>query len=317
MTAIKNPITSIITRTKNRNLLLERAIKSVLAQTSNNYEHIILNNGGNQQEVNNLLAKYPDPKRKIIHNKKSVNISSALNQAIMASSGEYIAILDDDDSWMSERIEKVSEYFDRHNDKDCVAVQMDRIIEDIKGDTIHEIRRDPWYEGVLEVSLYDQLLDNYLSNGCINYRRDLYNELGGYDESLDVIEDWDFAIRLLLRQDVSFIKGTLTNYHQRPDMNGDQGNTVFAGADVHQRNLIKLRNRYLRKDISSGVFGIGYIMNSLNNNRKQVDEITEIINKQSVRIEGHINHTSNEITDKLTSEIYKASLYQAIRRKLG
>lgn len=309
----KQPITAIITRTKDRPVLLERAIKSVVSQTSKSYVHIVLNDGGAVAPVEALLENYPDENRRVIHNDKSVGLTGALNQAIRSSESEYIAILDDDDSWMPERIQRVADYLKEHTDKSAVAVQMDRVIERIDGDDVVELSREAWYEGVTEVSLYDQLLDNYLTNNCLTYRRCVYDTLNGYDETLEVGEDWDFGIRLLLETDVSFIPEVLALYHHRPDMKGSGGNSVFAARDVHERSLTKLRNRYLRADIKAGSVGVGHIMNSLHHERQVLRTLEAQRDEQTVRIEGHINHSS----DELRGAIDASSLYRTLRKKIG
>ncbi len=315
-------IVAIITRTKNRNVLLERAVKSVVSQVSKNYVHVILNDGGDHAGVEKVLDKYPDKNRVIIHNKKSVGLTRALNQAIKSVKSDYIAILDDDDSWLPERIGKVSEYLDEHTDEPGVAVWMDRVIEEVKGDEVVEVRRDRWYEGVSEVSLYDQLLDNYLTNNCITYRRSLYDELGGYDETLEVAEDWDFGIRYLLKYDIFFIPEVLALYHHRPDAKGPSGNSVFAGRDTHRRSMIKLRNRYLRQDIDKGRFGIGYIMNQQLSVRKisRVDDDKAL--GRVVRLEGHINYATEQLRQSLHNEFNRkldeklASVFRKAYRKV-
>ena len=323
MTASKKLITAIITRTRNRPLLLERAIKSILAQTEKDYIHVILNDGGDKKEVEDILARYPDHRRRVVHNKTSVGITRALNQAIQSVDSDLVAILDDDDTWMPERIERVTAYFESNPRLPAIAVKMDRVIEEINDNKIKEIRRDPWYEGICQVSLYDQLLDNYLTNNCLTYRRDVYDELHGYDESLEVAEDWDFGVRLLLEYDVDFIPEVLALYHHRPDEKSSNGNSVFAGIDIHQRNLIKLRNRYLRQDIEKGVCGVGYIMNSLHHERLRLKLNNEYIDKQSVRLEGHMNRNTEAIkealydnTGDIRSTIEKTSLYRVIKNKL-
>lgn len=290
------PKIAIITRTKNRNLLLERSIKSVLSQTYKDYVHVVLNDGGDEDALELLLSRYPDEKRVVINNKQSVGITVALNQAIRAVDSKYISILDDDDSWASERLETVVAHMDNSNNPGAIVI-MDRIIEKIEDGKVIEKSRNRWLEGVSSVSLYKQCLDNYLSNGVFNYTREVYEELDGYDETLDVAEDWDFGIRYMLKYDVDFIstQDALMYYHHRPEQSGPSGNSVFAGIDNHNKALNLLQNKYLRQDIISGGLGIGYIMNNLRYERDrdqaQHDENTALV----VRLEGHINFVADEL----------------------
>jgi glycosyltransferase involved in cell wall biosynthesis len=312
----KNPVTAIITRTKNRPLLLDRALASIAAQSSKDYIHVVLNDGGDKKIVEKILQKYPDDKRVVIHNDSSIGLTRALNQAIKSVKSDYIAILDDDDTWHPERVARVAEYLNEHDQEPGVAVAMVRIIEEIQGEEVVEISRNAWYEGVTEVVLYDQLLDNYLTNNCITYRRTLYEELNGYDESLEVAEDWDFGVRYLLHYDINFLPEVLAYYHHRPEDKSDNANSVFSGVDVHKRNLNKLRNRYLRDDINSGKLGVGYVMNQLHDNSIRRAEQLKVDVENVVRIEGHINHVENDLIQKLEALIYHHTSGGRIKSKI-
>ena len=312
------PEVAIITRTKNRPLFLERALKSVLGQSFGSFVHVILNDGGNKADVEQALAKYPDSRRLVIHNKQSAGLSKALNQAIRASKSEYVCILDDDDAWHKDRLSIGLETM-RSRDASASVVPMEIVIEDVddKG-SIVEIERVPHPESWCgEVSLFKQAHRNYLSNGAIMYKRSVYDELNGYDEGLLTSEDWDFGIRLMLRYDVEQVISdiALMYYHQRPTVKeSDAGNSVHAGVREQARAITVIRNRFLRNDIQNGVFGIGYIMNHSEQ---------ELVNL--VRIEGHVNRASAMLEDKIVARVRgdtrriakNQSLYRRLRRKIS
>lgn len=310
------PTVAIVTRTKDRIKFLERAIQSVLQQTAKNYIHVVLNDGGDERKVESLLEKYPDKNRIVIHNKDSVGITPALNQAIKSVDSEYITILDDDDAWHPDRLKLALEVMKLRKAVACV-VPMETVVEDIeKNDEIIEIERKPHSESWTgEISLYKQAHRNYLSNGAIMYSRKIYDQLGGYNESLKVAEDWDFGIRLMMEHNVEqvVVDHALVYYHQRPSIkDGPNGNSVHAGVREQERTIMILRNNYLRKDLEQGKLGVGFIMNDVEQGLNNV-----------VRLEGHINR-SIEIIDKavqdnaekLRSTVKKSSLYSVIRNKL-
>lgn len=314
------PKLALITRTKNRNVLLERALMSVATQTSNDFIHVILNDGGDKSAVEELLKKYPANNRHVIHNRASVGLTVALNQAIRAVDSEYIAVLDDDDTIAPTRIEATVKYLEETS-APAIVNFMDRVIERVENGKIEELSRERWHEGVVTVSLYKQCLDNYISNGCVTYRRDVYDELGGYDEGLDVAEDWDFGIRILLKHDIDFLitDEPLSLYHHRPEQKGYEGNSVFAGIDTHTRNLQKLRNKYLRQDIINRSFGIGYIMNSLADAREQYGLKERADLEKVIRLEGHMNRTTEEIKVIIKDSVriaINAQPYRVLKRKI-
>src|SRR5262245_30610588 len=93
---------TIITRTKDRPLLLERAIGSVLAQGFTDFEHVIVNDGGRPEAVDALVAKRSTAyagRVRVIHRTESGGMESATNAGLSASTSRFVALLDDDDTW--------------------------------------------------------------------------------------------------------------------------------------------------------------------------------------------------------------------------
>jgi glycosyltransferase involved in cell wall biosynthesis len=299
--ASKQPKVVVVTRTKNRTVLLKRALKSVQSQTNRDFVQVIVNDGGDKTAVEQLVKKYPKENILLLHNDTSVGHTKALNQGIKAVKSTYVAVLDDDDSWSADCLETVIPFLDKTGAKGVVVV-MDRIIEEIKGQSIHEISRNRWLPEQKYISLYEQCLDNYLATNCFIYRRDVYDELNGYDEKLGVAEDWDFGLRFLMKYDVELLQTEhpLAYYHHRPEMKGDSGNSVFAGVASHQYHQNMLANKYLREDIQKGSFGVGYIINSLKHERElrnttRTQELADV-----VRLEGHMNHVTSEVRRDLS-----------------
>jgi glycosyltransferase involved in cell wall biosynthesis len=300
------PKIAVITRTKNRTLLLGRALESVQSQTYRDFVQVVVNDGGDKEPVEELTKKYPASHLQVIHNPESVGLTTALN----------------DDTWSEDRLELVVEFLDKTGSKGVVNI-MDRVVEEIADDSVKEVSRNRWHEGVASINLYKQCLDNYLSNGCFTYRRDAYAELKGYDENLGVAEDWDFGIRFLLKYDVDFLatEHSLSFYHHRPEQKGDSGNSVFAGVDTHAYHLNMLSNKYLRKDIEEGRMGIGYIMNSLRYEREQrEDDRNWMMDKVAVRLEGHMNYVGETIKKELawsTRRIMDSEVFRKIAKRFN
>lgn len=307
MQPMSRPKVAIITRTKDRTVLLERAIKSVEAQTFSDYVHVVLNDGGDPKVVDRLVAKHKNAKRRVIHNKKNVGLVAALNQAIQSVDSQYVAILDDDDTWAPERLEKTIPYLERAKEK-ALAVKMDTVIEEVDRDQIRVISQSLHPEsGEGEISLFKQCQKNYLSNAAITYERAVYDELKGYDETLEVAEDWDFGIRLLMKYDVAFLgdEKPLCFYHQRPKQKDNDGNSVHARVWQQEKTINIIRNRFLREDLQRDRLGVGYIMNSLEHDLSDV-----------VRLERHINYTNSLLRKVLNEDIEKRRNINKVKRRL-
>lgn len=305
MTHDDTPLFAIITRTKNRELLLSRAVESVASQTAKSYLHVIINDGGDQEKVEQVLERYPDKNRLVIHNETSVGRVPALNQAIRASKSQYITILDDDDSWLPERLETSRRYIKDYPEYRAHVVKMDIVEETVEDDKLVGIDRFLHPEsGEGEISLYKQCIRNYLSNGILTYERTLYDELGGYDDSLEIGEDWDFGLRLLLKYDVGFDNDgdSVVLYHQRPDGRDEMENSTHGKFEIL---INRLRNKYLRLDLEAGRYGVGVVMNR-----------EEYSSQQVVRLEGHVNRTSQQITESFQQELERVSIVGRMRRLL-
>src|ERR1035437_4298058 len=107
---------AIITRTKDRPLLLQRSLRSVLGQSYLDWLHVIVNDGGDPVTVDGIVARFSQAygrRVKVIHNEKSVGMQNASNIAIQATESEYIVIHDDDDSWTSVFLEECVKHLDR------------------------------------------------------------------------------------------------------------------------------------------------------------------------------------------------------------
>jgi glycosyltransferase involved in cell wall biosynthesis len=302
---------AIITRTKNRNLLLERALKSVDAQSYKDYIHLILNDGGDKKALESLLKKYPNKNRVVVHNNETVGLVKALNQAIKSVESEYICFLDDDDTWHKDRLKIVMDFIASSGSSACV-VKMDIVEEELAEAKVNKIsqRLHP-DSGLGEISLFNQCNRNYLSNGIITYKRELYNELGGYDETLPTAEDWDFGIRLMIKCDVDLIRtdDSLFFYHQRINTHGDMGNSVHDRVGEQEKTINLIRNKYLREDIKSGKLGVGFIMN-----------LTEFNITQTVRLEGHVNQSVGDIREDISKVEHKITsnlIMPKIKRRIG
>ena len=100
---------AFITRTKNRPLMLERAMTSIMGQTLSSWIHVIVNDGGSKTEIDQLVIKHRKAykgKLKIIHLSKSIGMEGASNVGINSCSTDFIHIHDDDDTLSSTYLEK-------------------------------------------------------------------------------------------------------------------------------------------------------------------------------------------------------------------
>lgn len=93
---------------------LRQAIESILNQTFEDFEFIILNDGSTNENIPKVILSYKDKRIKFINNSNNHGLISSLNQCLDVAQGEYIAKMDSDDISLPKRLEKQVEYLDTH-----------------------------------------------------------------------------------------------------------------------------------------------------------------------------------------------------------
>lgn len=291
---------AVITRTKDRAILLERAIKSIHQQTMKDFIHVIINDAGDSSVVDELVDRYKDVIKgriKVIHNVESHGMEAASNKAIKSVNSLYVAIHDDDDSWHPDFLKLTTQYMDSTAARGVVAIT-DRLEESIAGNGVQELRRERWMPHLRTLRLYDLCLANFAVPISFIYQRGVYDEIGYYDESLPVCGDWDFALRFMRLYDIDLLHTdyALAYYHHRPNTSGALGNSVFAGADKHEKYNTILANKYLREDVASGGLGLGYLFNRRAEEKAITEQLSHRYDELGRNIED-LKHLTVERTD--------------------
>ncbi len=276
-----DPLVGIITRTKNRNILLKRAVESINSQTFNDYVWVIVNDGGNPELVENTITKsgFDLSKVQIIHNPTSQGMEKASNIGIKASQSKYLVIHDDDDSWSPSFLQETLSYLEGKQSEKIKGVivhtnKIDEVIAD--DDSVKNISQKPYKDWVRSVSLSEILSANMFPPISFVYERKALETVGFYDESLPVLGDWDFNIRFLRHFDIGVIQKKLANYHHRTaNFKSDYGNSLYSSIDKHIffENLVK--NRYL--GISESLTKVNGRLTTLARDKKENIKLPDVI----------------------------------------
>ncbi|MFF2273363.1 glycosyltransferase family 2 protein [Agromyces sp. NPDC058136] len=241
---------AIILRTRDREVLLRRSVASVAEQSYRDYTLVVVNDGGDPATVESVIADFPGlASSTIVHNTESVGREEAVNVGAAADpavAADYLAILDDDDSWAPDYLRRTVEALDASDDGG-VAVRTEVVYERIDGDTVVELGREILKSDSDRVTLTDTVYANWVPPTSLVVRRALFAELDGWNGSLPVLADWDFNLRLLSRATIGFIDGEpLAFWHWRQDQAGALANSVVELASVHTEYALLIRDSYLR-----------------------------------------------------------------------
>tara|TARA_A100001011_G_scaffold144386_1_gene152551 strand:- start:12732 stop:13568 length:837 start_codon:yes stop_codon:yes gene_type:complete len=187
---------SVIIPTYNRKHTLQRAIDSVLAQTFKPYEIIIVDDGSKDGTKEWLLQNYPSVQ--CIHQPNN-GVSSARNKGIQISQGSWIALLDSDDEWMPEKLEYQSKFIEVNRDSSFCHTNEIWIRNGVR---VNQMKKHKKYGG----DIFKYCLDICrISPSSSIIKKDVFEEVGTFDESLTVCEDYDLWLRVTAKFNILFL----------------------------------------------------------------------------------------------------------------
>ena len=203
-----NILVSVIIPTFNRSKQVMRAVESVLRQTYEELECIVVDDASSDDTVKLLKAveKNDDRLRILVHD-KNMHVSAARNTGIAAANGEYIAFLDDDDVWFKDKLFKQEKLLSASvNEIGMVYCWFDIIDGQDKIGS-----RKPNLRG----KLFDDLLVGQpLGNAStLLVRKQVIKKIGGFDTDLPRGNDGDFIRRITKYYRVELVREVLVNYH--------------------------------------------------------------------------------------------------------
>lgn len=202
-------ISVIITTYKRSFETLARAIESALAQTHTNFEIIVVDDSPESPERENLknsIEKRYSGKLLYIQNPKNLGACASRNIGINRSTGQYIALLDDDDQWLPTKNERMVQCFDS---EDIGLVYCN--YHTYHNGTPITIRKRKRYEG----SVLPQLLKSNFIGGCSIplIPRKVVDICGMFDEQLPASQDTDLYRRIAKKYKIKYLDEPLVIYH--------------------------------------------------------------------------------------------------------
>ncbi|NJN69947.1 MAG: glycosyltransferase [Nitrospira sp.] len=225
------PKVSVIVPTYNRPDRLRTALESLARQTFQDFEVIVVNDGG--CEVGFVIAACADRHRiTSISHDRNRGLAAARNSGLRMAKGSYIAYLDDDDRYLPHHLETLVSFLERG---ECRVAYTDawRVHEQqIDGEYI-ETERDLPYS--YDFSPADLLVGNYFPVLSVMHARQCLDQVGFFDESLFAHEDWDLWIRMATRFPFKHLAVTTAEFTWRSD-----GTSMTSGTSETYRRTIEI-----------------------------------------------------------------------------
>ncbi len=225
------PRVSVVLAVYNGAATVDDAARTVLAQTFEDFELLLVDDGSTDgtARVLEALAR-GDARARVVTLPRNRGRSAARNAGIAAARGEYVAVIDADDAWRPERLSRQVEFMDARPGLSLCGSW--GLIE--KGGRALEWRQPVTPEAVKGSVLWI----NPFIHCSILARRAALQEAGGYDESLHFSEDYDLYLRLLARGSGANVPEFLVRYRYNEDPR-------YRARD--ERGKLRVRWRALRR----------------------------------------------------------------------
>ena len=193
---------SIIIPTLNRVEYLSRALDSVFNQTFKASEIIVVDNGSSDGTLEFIKEKYPSV---TLLEERKRGVSAARNKGIISSKSDWVAFLDSDDAW----------------DKKKLEVQKNALLSNSTNyKLVHT--EEVWFKNNIKINQMKkhQKFGGYIFEKCLPLccispssvliKKNIFNQVGYFDEELPVCEDYDLWLKICSKEKVLFIDQKLT-----------------------------------------------------------------------------------------------------------
>ena len=252
----------VVVRTCGRPAFLRRALQSIARQTVQPRQVVVVAEGDDAGAVREIVASSLAGLANsvmVVSNPVPVGRGAALNQALRTAHTEWIAILDDDDTWEPKFLERAVSCLVASPTRDKgVVVLTTCIAEQERRGSMQELRRWPFNPPAFDaVTIQGLAGGSQFTINAFVYSREAALALGGYREDIPVQEDWEFNLRFVQKYRVGLIREELANYHMRPKAR------TMAEANssqvLHELVRQQLIDGWLREDLATGRFGLGQL----------------------------------------------------------
>jgi glycosyltransferase involved in cell wall biosynthesis len=255
--------TSVITRTCNRAIFLRRSLDSLKVQVHHDFAWMVVNDAGDRGSVDDIVIKAKDAgiETQVIHRQESTGMEAAANHGLRQSDSKYVAIHDDDDTWDPDFLAVMTGFLDANPHYLGAVCHTTKVEERIDGGRIKTLRKKPMNADLEQVHITELFYRNLFPPISFVYRREVLDKIGYYDESLPVLGDWDFNLRLIMEGDIAVIPRPLAFYHTRPAAkSGASANSIHGNPDLHKQYEAVIRNRFIRNAVKAGTLSPGLLM---------------------------------------------------------
>ncbi len=262
---------SVVIPTYNCAQYITEAVESVLNQTYKDFEIIVVDDGS-RDNTKEVIKRYLN-KIKYIYQQNS-GPSAARNRGIKEAKGEYIAFLDADDIWLPQKLELQIKFME----KEVGLIFSDMILFNEKGIIKNSFLKEKLFFNKLSIKplsstekvIYDNvfnalLQENFIPTNTVIVKKECFNKVGFFDETLFSVEDRDMWLRIGLFYDIGFINFPLVlkRFHET-NISANQELALKSRLKVMKKflnysNLPIKSKKIIKQTINKIYFDLGYL----------------------------------------------------------
>ena len=228
---------SVVIPTFNCGQFIREALVSALEQTYP-VDEVIVVDDGSIDNTKDVIQEFGERVRYV--KQANFGVSAARNAGVANSSGDLVAFLDADDSWLPEKIEEQVAIFLADESVGLVHCGM-REFDSASGTTI-AVHLDGAAGYVAErIALWEEPIV-IGPGGSIMVRRSVFENLGGFDPQLKIGEDWEFCFRVAMTSKIGFVPKVLVNYRNHG------GNATKSVGEMERSTLLAWQKVFATDD---------------------------------------------------------------------
>ena len=199
---------SVVIPAYNASRFLAATLDSLRAQTFRDFETVVVNDGS-VDGTSDIVEAYPEVR---LIEQGNAGVAAARNRGVRESSSEWVSFLDADDLWMSE---KLSLQMECANENRVGAIFCDLEIVDFHGNVVPQAKSPGVSLDMEPLLMHSESIPQGTSSTAL-VRRSVFEAIGGYDETLATMADWDLLIRLRQASTFAHVPRRLAAYRRYP-----------------------------------------------------------------------------------------------------
>ena len=240
-----NLLVSVIVPNYNHAKYLDERLSSIINQTYEKLEILVVNDNENDddytKELKSIMSTVTDPRVQLVFQEKHINGAAARNYGCKKARGEFIAFLDDDDTWEKTKIEKQVKRFNN--------LSTDYGLVTCLAKTYYCDELLSFYFHTIDGILFDILTRNTgIGLDAALIKHDAFNKVGGFDERLNRGQDLQLFSNLAVYYKVCLIKEYLLNIYADDPQNRSNGKNVIKRKKEYLKSIENVLENLEKKD---------------------------------------------------------------------